>query len=125
MTYVLSERDILNKSEVVYRLSSMGSNGPQLTTQTLKVLGTFLNPPNVELSGADIARDTKIFSGTLYPILMRLEDAKWLESRWEASDAREGGGPRRRLYRMTALGAKRTKIAFLEFEPIVRRLAWT
>ena len=62
--------------------------------------------PATELSGAEIAKHAKLASGTLYPILMRLEEAGWLKSRWEAGDPTLLGRPRRRLYRITAKGVK-------------------
>jgi len=49
---------------------------------------------------------TGLSSGTLYPILMRLDEAGWLESRWEKVDPARVGRPRRRLYRITALGRR-------------------
>ena len=42
-----------------------------------------------------------------YPILFRLERAGWLESRWEDGDPKALGRPRRRLYQVTALGARK------------------
>jgi len=60
----------------------MDNREPRLTAQTLKVLGSLMVNPKQEMSGAEIAASTKLASGTLYPILMRLEEAKWLESRW-------------------------------------------
>ena len=45
--------------------------------------------------------------GTLYKALARLEGAGMLESRWEDPDvAVAEGRPRRRLYRVTPLGAR-------------------
>lgn len=41
-------------------------------------------------------------SGTLYPLLARLTDEGWLESRWEESAF--PGKPPRQLYRLTAAG---------------------
>jgi DNA-binding PadR family transcriptional regulator len=55
--------------------------------------------------GYDIARETGLASGTLYPILGRLADRGLLETRWE--DDPPEGRPRRHLYRLTALGAVR------------------
>ena len=43
--------------------------------------------------------------GTLYKALGRLEDLGMLTSRWEDADAAEGR-PRRRLYELTAQGAR-------------------
>jgi PadR family transcriptional regulator PadR len=53
--------------------------------------------------GYDIARQTGLASGTLYPILGRLADRGLLETRWE--DDPPEGRPRRHLYRLTAAGA--------------------
>lgn len=54
--------------------------------------------------GYDLGRDAGLKSGTLYPILMRLADRQWLESKWEASP--EQGRPARHLYRLTAKGRR-------------------
>jgi PadR family transcriptional regulator PadR len=81
----------------------MGS--PRITTQTLALLSALI-ASGAELAGADLARDTKIQSGTLYPILLRLEEAGWLESRWEVLSPSELGRPRRRLYKLTGIGER-------------------
>src|SRR5436305_13854819 len=102
----------------------MGTNEPRLSAQTLRVLAALLTSPRDELSGAEIGREAKLASGTLYPILARLEQAGWLQSRWEVEEPTALGRPRRRFYKVTALGAQRTKAAFRELEPSFRRLAW-
>jgi len=45
-----------------------------------------------------------MFSGTLYPILDRLEKAGWLEGYWEEESAPDLGRPRRKLYSLTPSG---------------------
>jgi DNA-binding PadR family transcriptional regulator len=95
-----------------------------MSAPTLKVLGALLSDPRDELSGAEIARITKLASGTLYPILLRLEGAGWLVSKWEDGDPRELGRPRRRFYRVTGLGAKRAKEAIRELRPLLGSAAW-
>jgi PadR family transcriptional regulator, regulatory protein PadR len=97
---------------------------PRLSAQTLKVLGALMSSRKNELSGADIARETKLASGTLYPILLRLEQAGWLASQWEEAAPSALGRPRRRLYHVTGVGAKKTTAAFSELAPAIRRLAW-
>lgn len=57
--------------------------------------------------GYDLSRETALKSGTLYPILMRLERTGWLEARWEDEPA--PGKPRRHLYRLTADGASEAR----------------
>ena len=101
----------------------MGTIQPRITNQTLKVLGTLMSNPD-ELSGADIARSTRLSSGTLYPILLRLEDAKWIKSHWEDGDPHELGRPRRRLYQVTAMGARCARKEFTELKSAIGRPAW-
>lgn len=99
-------------------------SGPQLTTQTLKVLGTLLNNRPDALSGADIGRTTRLQSGTLYPILLRLEQAGWVESYWESETPQELGRPRRRFYQLTAVGARTAKAGIRDFAATIGELAW-
>src|SRR5438046_7979103 len=92
----------------------MAINQPRITMQTIKVLATFMSPDQDEISGAEIGRATKLSSGTLYPILLRLEEAGWLQSRWEVEDPHELGRPRRRLYRITGIGERKARVAARE-----------
>jgi PadR family transcriptional regulator, regulatory protein PadR len=101
----------------------MGISQPRLTTQTLKVLATLMSASQDELSGAEIARFTKLASGTLYPILMRLEEAGLVESRWETEDPHELGRPRRRFYQVTGVGIRKARSAFRELVPL-KGFAW-
>src|SRR6266511_2640264 len=81
----------------------MGS-GPRMTTSVLKVVSAMLADPQVERYGLDLMHDTGLASGTLYPILVRLERAGWIESRWENIDPVAEGRPSRRYYRLTRGG---------------------
>lgn len=105
----------------------MGINQPRLTSQTLKVLAALLSQSQTRTgtSGAEIARSTKLPSGTLYPILMRLEDAGWVESCWETGDPRQLGRPRRRLYQITGFGVKKTLSAYRELVLPFKEFAWS
>jgi PadR family transcriptional regulator, regulatory protein PadR len=89
----------------------MAKKDPRLSHQTLKVMRLFLERPKDSLAGSDIWKKTGILSGTTYPILMRLERAGWLESRWEVLDPSEAGRPRKRLYRLTGTGYNKTRQA--------------
>ncbi|HEY2391223.1 MAG TPA: PadR family transcriptional regulator [Candidatus Angelobacter sp.] len=80
--------------------------------------------PQLELSGSQIAGATKLASGTLYPILVRLEGAKWLESRWETEDPSALGRPRRRFYQITGIGTKAAKKAFKEISSAIGGFSW-
>ena len=55
--------------------------------------------------GFDVVDATGLASGTVYPALRRLEDARLLRGKWEdAPAAHRGGRPQRRLYELTAAG---------------------
>jgi len=100
------------------------ADGPQLTTQTLKVLGTLMNNRPNGLAGVEIGRSTRLKSGTLYPILLRLEQAGWLESYWETETPQELGRPRRRFYQLTAIGVRSAQSAIRDLSSSIGGLAW-
>jgi PadR family transcriptional regulator, regulatory protein PadR len=102
----------------------MGTNQPRLSAQTLKVLATLMSDAQDEVSGAQICRATNLASGTIYPILIRLEEAGWLESRWETENPRELGRPRRRLYKITGVGSRKARSAVREFALQLKEFAW-
>jgi PadR family transcriptional regulator PadR len=97
---------------------------PRITAPILKVFSALWDSRPDDLSGAEISRATGLKSGTLYPVLVRLEQAGWLASRWEADDPKALGRPRRRFYWLTALGVAKAAAAFSEFTPGTRREAW-
>lgn len=100
----------------------MSKEHPRITGPTLKVLGALMTAD--ELSGADIGRVSGLSSGTLYPILFRLEWAEWLASRWENGDPKALGRPRRRYYRVTEVGRQKARAAVRELEPAFGKLSW-
>jgi PadR family transcriptional regulator, regulatory protein PadR len=87
----------------------------RMSLQTMRVLEAFLESPTDQLSGADVHQRCGIASGTLYPILLRLEAAGWFVSRWESIDPSAAGRPRRRLYRLTPTGLRRATEVFASF----------
>jgi PadR family transcriptional regulator PadR len=74
----------------------------RLSPQTLSVLQVLLESRTSWHYGYDLSGLTGLKSGTLYPILARLHDSGWLETKWEQSA--EPGRPPRHLYRLTASG---------------------
>ena len=69
--------------------------------------------------GFDIIDATGLRSGTVYPILRRLEDAALLRSQWEAEAmARAGGRPPRRYYEHTGAGAQAAREALRRYPRI-------
>jgi len=73
-----------------------------ISTQGKSVLVLMLSRPGRWLHGYELAEQTDLKSGTLYPILLRLSDRGMLEFKWEPSPHQ--GRPPRRLYRLTAQG---------------------
>lgn len=96
----------------------------RLSQRGLRVLAHFLTHPTVPVSGAEIAKATGTGSGTLYPLLARLEGAGWLTSEWEAIDPSEAGRPQRRLYRLTGLGQRRAHQALSDLQLRAEVAAW-
>jgi DNA-binding PadR family transcriptional regulator len=84
----------------------MTGKEPRITLQGMKVLRCFADDVARELSGADITKAAGLLSGTLYPLLIRFENAGWLTSRWEEDSPVEIGRPKRRLYRITGAGVR-------------------
>jgi PadR family transcriptional regulator, regulatory protein PadR len=87
----------------------------RISLQTLRVLEAFLENVAEELAGADVQKRSGLASGTLYPILLRLESAGWFVSRWERVDPAAAGRPRRRFYRLTPDGLARAGEVFASF----------
>lgn len=73
----------------------------KITGATLDVLEVLISGD--ELHGFAIAKAAGKPTGSVYPILLRLEGAGWVESRWEEEHP-ETGRPRRRFYQLTADG---------------------
>ena len=79
-------------------------NEVRITTSVMRVLLAFLTDVAADRYGLDLMHDTGLASGTLYPILVRLERAGWVTSQWEAIDPVAEGRPARRYYRLTPTG---------------------
>jgi PadR family transcriptional regulator, regulatory protein PadR len=90
----------------------------KLSPQALSVLAVLCAEPLMWRHGYDIAREVGLKSGTLYPILIRLADRRWLEACWE--DEQPAGRPRRHLYRLTSEGLARGGEALAEV-PVAAR----
>ncbi|HEX8630094.1 MAG TPA: helix-turn-helix transcriptional regulator [Catenuloplanes sp.] len=109
-----------------------------MTLQTRMVLAVLLADPTGEVYGLEIVEATGLPPGTIYPILARLEETGWIESRWEEIDQHAAARPRRRYYRFSTAptdGAAAARIAVAEADerqrarqrrpdPTRRRLAW-
>ena len=74
----------------------------RLTRTSTRTLVAFLEAPKSWRYGYELMKVADVSSGTLYPLLARLTEDGWLESRWEESE--NPGKPARQLYRLTATG---------------------
>lgn len=96
------------------------------TRQTRSLLAALLSAVGGDgwRHGYDLSRETGLKSGTLYPLLIRLTDRGWLETRWE--DSPEPGRPPRHLYRLTAEGRAQALAAGRGGgdRPVLARLGW-
>ena len=78
---------------------------PRMTLQTQLILGALLQDPTEPRYGLELRDLVGLPTGTIYPILARLEQARWVTSEWEThgSERTEGRPPRR--YRLSPNGA--------------------
>ena len=72
------------------------------SAQTQRLFSVMLRQPQRWQYGYEISKQTGLKSGTLYPILMRLNDQGILESRWVEPERM--GKPPRHAYRLTPSG---------------------
>jgi len=83
--------------------------GSGFSAQTLLVLSALSAAPADWRHGYDLAKQTGLKSGTLYPILVRLADRGLMEARWE--EGRPAGRPPRHLYRLSSEGLAQAALA--------------
>jgi predicted transcriptional regulator len=93
----------------IYRVVDMAED-LRMSPQTVLVVNALLLARSEWRYGYDLSRETGLKSGTLYPILVRLTERKWLEARWEHPD---GEGKPRHMYRLTP-GGRSAARAFVE-----------
>lgn len=75
----------------------------RLTTPTRMVLDVLMSAsPDEHLWGYRLCQEAGLGSGTVYPILERLEQAGWIEGHWETGQPTDR--PRRRFYTITGTG---------------------
>lgn len=95
---------------------------PRMTIPTQRVLRAMLEDVNAERYGIEISDLAELATGTVHPILARLEGVGWLESRWEEVDPRTEGRAARRYYRLTASGVEQARDALARaYRPPTRR----
>ena len=75
-----------------------------LSPHARMVLAVLLDAGGQWSHGYELARLANVKSGTLYPLLIRLEAQGYLEAEWQ--QPAEGGRPPRHAYRLTASGVQ-------------------
>jgi PadR family transcriptional regulator, regulatory protein PadR len=86
-------------------------SGPRMTLSTRMVLQALLDASGQEMYGLEICKAANLPSGTIHPILARLDRWGWLESSWEDIDPVKEGRPRRRYYHLNGTGAVAARAA--------------
>ena len=85
-----------------------------MTVTTARVLAALLAEPGADHYGLQLMRATGLASGSLYPILHRLQENGWLDAHWEDIDPALQGRPARRFYRLTPDGVQQARHALAE-----------
>jgi PadR family transcriptional regulator, regulatory protein PadR len=96
----------------------------RMTIPTQLVLRALLTEPSEERYGLEIGTAAGLPSGTVHPILARLEGVGWLISRWEEIDPRAEGRPARRYYRLTPDGLELARSALARTYRASARPGW-
>ncbi len=84
----------------------------RLSAQTLSLLTALEQDLTAWRHGYELAKETGLKSGTLYPVLIRLADRGLVEACWE--EEQPAGRPRRHLYRLTPDGVAAAQAALSE-----------
>jgi DNA-binding PadR family transcriptional regulator len=79
----------------------------RLTSTTVDVLDVLYQHGD-DVYGLKVAKETGLATGTIYPILARLERAGWVGSHWDDEDPQVRGS-RKRYYRLTQRGREQAK----------------
>src|ERR1017187_9682168 len=87
----------------------------KMTGPVQQVLRAMLEDPAVPRYGLEISKQASLETGTLYPVMARLEGVGWVESSWEdPAVSISDGRPRRRYYQLTKDGAEQARLALAE-----------
>lgn len=98
----------------------MGKRKPSHATRL--VFQAFLDAPSDETYGFELAEATGLPSGTIYPVLRRLEDEGFIKSHWTQVDT-GSQRRRRRYYELTGEGRRAAHAATAGQRQALRLLA--
>ena len=91
------------------------------TLSTLLLLRALLEYQGEPAYGYDLMKRADLKSGTLYPLLARLEQGGYLTSRCEQNPSPQSGRPPRRLYLLTEEGRSFAEAEVVKSERIRSR----
>ena len=89
----------------------------KLTGPLERVLRVMITDPSAQHYGYDLMKAAKLPSGTLYPMLARLQQDGLVDSEWAAQRQDTGGRPPRRYYRLTAEGLRVARLELAQAAP--------
>ena len=92
----------------------------KLTGPLERVLRVLIADPAARHYGYDLMRAARLTSGTLYPMLARLQQQGLVESEWEPQQHDAGGRPPRKYYRLTGEGVRVARLELAKARPPVR-----
>jgi PadR family transcriptional regulator, regulatory protein PadR len=82
---------------------------PRTTWQTQAILSALLQDASTPHYGLELGQAAGLASGTIYPILARLEREGWVTSEVEDIDPKEAGRRPRRYYLLTEIGQRKAR----------------
>lgn len=95
----------------------------RLTMPTRAVLDLLLDASDDDPPwGYRICEEAGLGPGTVYPILERLEEARWIIGAWEADAPSDR--PKRRTYQISDLGSRAYSAALAKAKRPTPRLRW-
>ena len=95
----------------------------KLTGPLERVLRVLTADPSAQHYGYDLMKAARLPSGTLYPMLARLQQEGLVQSEWEAHREDAGGRPPRKYYRLTAEGVRVARLELAHASAQARRAA--
>jgi PadR family transcriptional regulator, regulatory protein PadR len=93
----------------------------KLTGPLERVLRVFLADACAPRYGYDLMKAARLPSGTLYPMLARLEDQGLVTSQWEAPPGDGSGRPPRKYYQLTGEGIRVARLELAQVPVPARR----
>jgi PadR family transcriptional regulator, regulatory protein PadR len=92
----------------------------KLTGPLERVLRAFLADATVPQYGYDLMKAANLPSGTLYPMLARLQQQGLVTSQWETQAGDAGGRPPRKYYKLTGEGVRAARLELAQAAVVTR-----